>query len=289
MIRIGSLLGIALIYMLFDVFNNRNVPSIFAYATLVYGAALTVLYLNLATIEISAAIAAVVLALGYVVYKIGQLGAADFIEIAALSLIMPIQQSPMLTWAPNQLGLPFVISVMVNAGVVALIFVPLYYLGKAMKHPDKPLRGTIGRGEIMKGMTILVAYAAFAIVLFYLGSNIVGIAVIVVIAIGSLIVILMERAITRTMVSYVHASKLQPEDMLAFNIMSSEEVKRIKHHIHSFNRLITPQMLKEFREKNFDEKLPVYTNALPLALPLFIAVVIALLAGNLILLILPFR
>jgi len=182
-----------------------------------------------------------------------------------------------------------VISLLVNTGIVALIFVPIYYLAKAARHPEKPLKGSVRKIDVFKAVTILAAYAAFVIVLFYLRSNIIGIAVVVVLAIGSAAITLMERAITRSMVSYVHPSRLQQEDMLALNMMSDHEVKRIKSHVHSFGRLVTPQMLKEFKEKNFDEKLPVYTHALPLAMPLFIAVVVSLLVGNLILFILPFK
>ena len=67
---------LAFAYMMFDVLNNRNVPSYFAYASLVVGAAFTVLYLNVALIFYSALIAVATVGFGYVVYRIGQLGAA---------------------------------------------------------------------------------------------------------------------------------------------------------------------------------------------------------------------
>ena len=64
LIRIASAVLIAAAYMLFDIFNNRNVPGMLAYATLGYGAVLTLLYLSTTAILVSAAIAFVVLGIG---------------------------------------------------------------------------------------------------------------------------------------------------------------------------------------------------------------------------------
>ena len=131
-IRIASVIVIALIYMLFDILNKRNVPSIFAYATLAYGFILTILYFNVKTIALSTAVSLLILGVGYIVYRIGQLGFADVIEFAALSLILPFFQIPFLIQA-SQFSIPFAISIAINSGIIAIILVPLYYLPKAMK------------------------------------------------------------------------------------------------------------------------------------------------------------
>lgn len=149
-LRIVSVVAIALVYMLFDVLNKRNVPSLFAYATLAYGILLTILYLDATTILVSTGIALVVLGVGYLIYRIGQLGAADVIEFAALSLIMPIQLTPLIASGVNQFQLPFMLSLLLNTGIVALILVPIYYLPKAMQSLKKPLTSFIDRQGLIK-------------------------------------------------------------------------------------------------------------------------------------------
>src|SRR5208283_86630 len=124
-LRLVSLVAIALVYMLFDLFNKRNIPELFAYGSVAYGLLLTVLYLNASAIAFSVAIAAVVLGLGYLVYRAGYLGAGDVFEFAALSLILPFQAVPLLLNIP-QFGIPFIVSVFMGGGIAALVAVPLY-------------------------------------------------------------------------------------------------------------------------------------------------------------------
>ena len=57
MLRIASVLVIPFIYMLFDLFNHRNVPDSFAYFTLGYGFVLTLLYFNTISVITSTAMA----------------------------------------------------------------------------------------------------------------------------------------------------------------------------------------------------------------------------------------
>ncbi len=285
LLRIASLIAIAFIYLLFDVFNKRNVPSIFAYATVAYGFLLTLTYLNIPLIATSLGIAAAIAALGYLAYRAGQLGAADFLEFAALSMIIPLQPVPYLLGAPPQFGLPFIISLLVNTGIIALVFVPIFYLSKAARKglPWKKLK----TGEVAKAITLLFAYAAFALFLLAVGAGAAGIALVAVLGAFSTVLLLTSGRITTAMASYLPPSRLQPEDMLALNLLEDSDIRRIRKRIKSFQRLVTPRMLKELREKRFREKLPVYTDALPLALPIFAAVLLALLLGNLMLLILP--
>jgi hypothetical protein len=287
LIRTASVLAVAFIYMLFDVFNKRNVPSIFAYATLAYGVLLTVLYFNLSTIAESLGISLVIIGVGYVVYRIGQIGAADFIEFAALSLMIPIQPTPYLLNAPMQLGIPFIGSLIINTGIIAIILVPIYYIYKSFRVPHRGGFGTIRRVDVLKAVTMVLAYAAFIIVLFYFHARPIGLAIVALAGLGSVAITLGENRITKAMVSYWEPAKMKPEDMLAFNLMEPSEIKRIKTEIKSFDRLVTEKMLKEFKEKKFEEQLPVYTHAVPLALPLLIGVIFALLFGNLILFVLP--
>ncbi len=292
LLRVYSLVAIALAYMLFDVFNKRNVPSYFVYATLAYGALLTVLYFNLYAIGFSALIAVVVLALGYIVYRAGQLGAADVIELAALSLILPLQKLPYLVGIP-QLNLPFAVSLIINSGIAALVIVPIYYIPKAFSRRGKRSRmnfvdSAITKKNMFKAVMVTVAYLALLLlVVFEFGADNLGSALILVLLLGSVGVILFEDPITSLMVERVSVDKFEPGDIIAINMMTKKEVLEIRRRFKGFGGLITDETIKRFKEKRFRKKLPVYKRAIPFAVPIFIGVWISLFLGNLILLLIP--
>ncbi len=286
-LRILSLIAIALVYMLYDVFNRRNVPSVFAYATLAYGFLLTFLYFNTRTIALSTAISLLVLGVGYIVYRIGQLGAADVIELAAISLILPFQQFPLLLSSAGQLHLPFALTILVNTGIVAIIIVPIYYIPKAAKKLKKPLASFITTKNIFMASLIAVAYVAFMISITELvGISYIGIAVLGVMMISSSLVMLFSVPITHSMVEYVGVSRFDEGDIVALNLMDKRSISTIKKKIKGFDRLLTGSMIESMKKAKIKEKLPVYKKAVPFALPIFIALIISLLVGNLLLFVL---
>ena len=227
-LRIASVLVIAFLYMLFDLFNKRNVPGIFAYATLGYGAFLTLLYLNTNDIVVSSAIALVVMGVGYVIYRIGQIGAADVIEFAAISLMIPIQPSPLLASPVLLLGLPFIVSVIVAAGVTALVIVPLYYIPLAMRKLKRPISSAVDRKSTLKALMILIPYMAFT--LFLLAETSIGaegVAILMALMLGSSVTLLFETPITNSMVEFVPVDKCEEGDIVAFNLMSKKDVELV--------------------------------------------------------------
>ncbi len=280
-LRIVSVVAIALVYMLFDVLNKRNVPSLFAYATLAYGILLTILYLDATTILVSTGIALVVLGVGYLIYRIGQLGAADVIEFAALSLIMPIQLTPLIASGVNQFQLPFMLSLLLNTGIVALILVPIYYLPKAMQSLKKPLTSFIDRQGLIKAGILTVAYLAFIVfAVRFTGMGLVGIAVLLLLLICSCAVMLFSIPITETMIKYVSPNEFDEGDIIAFNLMDQKSIERMRTRVKGFDRLLTNDLINEIKKKKIREKLPVYKEALPFALPILIGVLIAIALGN---------
>lgn len=287
-IRVASLIVIALIYMLFDIFNKRNIPSGFIYFSLAYGIVLTILYLNLTTTLFSAAIAAIVLAGGYLIYKAGQLGAADVVEFAALSLILPMQITPFLDKIP-QFNLPFIISLLVNTGISAFVVAVLYYLPKAKATSKKPLLSSITTMDAAKAIGLAAAYIAFLVVLIHLfGFYLPGVSLLALLIVVSVLIILFEKPITATMVSYVDYKRFEAGDIIAMNMMSSKDIASARRKVKGFGGLITDRIIKEMKEKHIATKFPVYKSAMPLALPIFIGVCLSLLFGDLLLFIKPF-
>jgi Flp pilus assembly protein protease CpaA len=282
LVRVVSVIAIALVYMLFDLFNKRNVPNLFAYSTLAYGIVLTILFLNLNTILISTGIALIVLGVGYTVYRMGQLGGADVIEFAALSLIMPLQMSPLLTGSINQFGLPFMLSLLLNAGIIAIIIIPIYYLPKARARMKKPLYEYINRQNLARTAFLAVAYLAFiSYAAIYIGIGYIGIIILLLILGASCSVMLFSVPLTHSMIEYVSYERFEEGDIVAFNLMDRKSIESIKGRVGNFDRLLTQKVIDKFKKKKIRDKLPVYKEAMPFAVPIFVAVLLSILVGNL--------
>ncbi|MEM3227374.1 MAG: hypothetical protein QXR58_02565 [Candidatus Micrarchaeaceae archaeon] len=288
LLRTFSVLAFSLVYMIFDVFNRRNIPSVFAFASVAYGALLTVLYFNLTIIAESSAIALLVIGVGYLLYKGGQLGAADVTEFAALSLMLPIQYTPLL-YKSSQFGLPFIVSLIINGGISAFVVVLLYYLPRAKSRLKKPLLSMVSNYEVMKAVGIAFAYMLFLLLLVhYTGFYPAGIALLLAILILSVLIILFERPLTYSMISYVSVRNFEPGDIIAFNLLSQSMRESLKKRIPKFDRLVTEELISEMKKRRLYNKLPVYKNAMPMALPIFVGVCISLLFGDILLVMLPF-
>lgn len=281
LIRITSIVCIAVAYMAFDLFNRRNVPTAFAYGTIAYGVLLTLLYLasqDYATMAYSFVVAGIVFGLGYLVYRTGQIGLGDVTELTAVSLVLPFS-APLLV-GTGQFGLPFVISIVIASGIAALIVVPLFYIPIARKRRINDSRNSRVKAIVMgSSYMVFIAFATITGIATAYGVVILG-----ALMIGSVLTILFERSITKSMIAYVPANKLEQEDMLAMNMLSARSRSAWKRRVKSFGQLVTPKMLKEIRRKRIRGRLPVYRNGIPFAVPILIGIVVSLLFGNLIIL-----
>ncbi|HUC39004.1 MAG TPA: hypothetical protein VL944_02650 [Candidatus Acidoferrum sp.] len=285
-LRIVSLVAIALVYMIFDLFNKRNVPSLFAYGTIAYGLLLTILYFSIGTIALSLAIAGIVFGIGYLVYRFGMLGAGDVFELAALSLILPFQAIPIIGNTP-QFGVPFVLSVFMGSGIIAMIAVPLYYIPRASKM-HIPILKEIGQDEVVKAVLVGGGYFIFSVFLILsLGTGPYGAATLAVMMIGSITIVLFEKPITRSMVKKVGVVEFEEGDIIALNLMSRSSVNNFRRKLKYFDRLVTSNLITEMKKKKIRDKVPVYKQAIPFAAPIFIATVLSILIGNIIFMLLP--
>lgn len=282
-VRIASVLAIALAYMAFDLLNKRNVPTKFVYGTIAYGALLTLLYMNYETIGFSLGIAGVVFGLGYLVYKAGQIGLGDVAEFTAISMMLPFQGMPFLV-AEAQYGLPFILSVVIASGIAALIMVPLFYIPMARRKLGSAR--IEGRGSIAKAAAIGGAYIVFMGFLAFEGmASVYGLAVLGALAFGCVLVTAFEGLITGSMVKWLPASRLEPEDMLAMSMLPKAERVRLKRSVVGFGQLVTPRMISEMKREAARVRLPVYRNGVPFAAPIFVGIVLSLLFGNLMILV----
>jgi hypothetical protein len=276
-----ALAAVTVIYAAFDVFNDRNVPNSFAYASVILGLAVTVAF-NSGILVFSIALALLVGALGYLVYRMGFWGAGDVFELAAVTLLLPLQNSPLLPYFTqiSQLGLPFVLSVFIATGFAAVWLVPIYYL---IVYRNEEVTSRVSGRRIALGAALLATYAALFLVIYALyGISPLKVVILVAIAVPSALTMIFEEKITAGMIRFIPPRELEEGDMIATNMLSAKESARLSKRYKGFGRLVTKKFIGEV--KGAKESLPVYRNAVPLAVFILAGVVISLLLGNLILL-----
>ena len=276
--RVAVLLAIAALYAAFDVFNKRNVPNAFVYITVIIGAIITLSYpLHIA--EISLLIALAIAGIGYVVYKTGFLGAGDVFEFIAISMVMPIQPSPLLV-STQQFGLPFILSVFIVTGYVSALLVVLYYLVFTKRSPLEKGIG-IKRGKVIASIALIAAYSMLLLLIKTVaGATVVSVGIVLLILVPSIVIMLYEKKINARMARMVYPKELEEGDMIAAGLMGKGEISYFKKKYRKFGRLVTREMIEKLSKER--KKLPVYRNAAPLALFVLVGMVIALFLGNII-------
>lgn len=283
-LRIAALLIIAIVYACYDLFNRRNIPDMMAYGSVAIGIVFTLALWDVQQILYSAIVAAIVGALSYLLYKVGQMGLGDGFEFVAISLIVPMQPAPLLS-AASQLGLPFMLSVFVATGVAAIVLVPAYCIAHMRRGKRlAPIRG-MKANTAAKASIMILAYGSLLLFVTYsFGFSIVAWAIIALIGVPSVVAIIYEEEMKAQMVRWVYPRELEVEDFVAVELMGKKDIAFFAKRYKEFGRVATKEMVGKL--SSLRKKLPVYKNAIPLAFPTLIGIVAALLFGNLILLIL---
>ncbi|MFP3215074.1 MAG: hypothetical protein RXR32_00790 [Candidatus Micrarchaeota archaeon] len=274
-IRVLVLLAFATLYAYFDIFNKRSIPNSFAYFSIAVGIIFTFFY-PFKTLELSLLIAAFVVAAGYILYKAGFLGLGDGLELAFVSLMLPIQPTPLLNIP--QLGLPFVLSVFISSGIVAIIALPIYY----MLNSKPELR----KESVIKAFVVFISYLVLLMLIYLLLGHmaLIPVVFIIIIAFFSALIFLFEASMNKRMITWIYPSKLGEDDIIATNLMSKKEIMFFKSKYSGFGRLADRKAIAAL--KNIKKKIPVYTNAIPFSVFILAGIILSLLIGDPILFIL---
>jgi hypothetical protein len=276
-IEISILILVTFVYAMFDVFNRRNVPNVFVYATIGLGVALALFANSGLDLVIAFVVAAIIGSLGYLLYRHGLLGGGDVLEFVFIALVLPVQLPPIYSNA-YQWNIPFVLSVMIAAGYTSLLFIPIYYLG--IKRPKRDAWKPEGK-NIKSGIVLFAAYLVFIIAIkSTYGISLLGTALILLLAISSVIIMIYERRIYLGMVEFIYPNRLEDGDMIAVNLMDKKDITYFGRRA-KFGRLASKKLISQI--KGIKKKLPVYRDSVPFSLFIFLGVVISLLFGNLIL------
>jgi len=274
-IRVLVLLAFAALYAYFDIFNKRSIPNSFAYLSIVVGIIFTLFY-PFKILGLSLLIAVFVVAIGYVLYKAGFLGLGDGLELAFVSLMLPIQPTPLLNIP--QLGLPFVLSVFISSGIVAIIALPIYYMLNSKLELKKE--------SILRASVVFISYLLLLMLVYLMLGHIalVPTVFIIIIAFFSALIFLFEASLNERMITWVYPNKLGEDDIIAINLMSKKDIMFFKSRYPGFGRLADKKEIAAL--KNIKKKIPVYTNAIPFSAFILAGIVLSLFIGDPILLIL---
>jgi hypothetical protein len=241
--------GVAAYY---DVFNKKNIPDkmLFAFLGIAFIANLvlfeeTLFWFSIATTVFLSAI-------GYLFYRVGQLGGADVFVLASIMLLLPIHPS----FSALPFNLPFVFSVFIFSGIIFALYVLLYFGFKLTQVEAKPN---------LLYLLMLLPYAAFAF--FFINSFLfspVFFAFVTIAIFASVFFLMFKESLNQMLAEELPVAQLEPEDVLALEVMNKDMIERYK-----IPRLMTKDQIERLKKTKVGE-VWVYTK-----LPPFIPFVLA--------------
>lgn len=266
----------------YDVFNNKNVPELFLYGFLAIAFLTNLIAYDSSLTFYSIAVSAVVFGFFYILYKAGQLGGADVYILASVSLLLPLQPqlSPFLSHSSIP-QIPFIASVILVSGISLMLYMVIRSFPIALKFVKAPKN--LDKTAMLGSFAMLGAFAIFSFVsvqsglvpysYFLLAGALVAL---------SIYFTIFKPAINESMVEWVDHTGVEPEDIIAIDMMDKDLVRE-----RSLSRLVDANM-HERMKKIHGKKIAVYRH-LPMFIPhLLIGLIFSILIGNLILILAGF-
>jgi hypothetical protein len=241
--------GIAAYY---DVFNKKNIPDQLLYAFLAVAFIANLVLYDATLFAFSLGVAVFLSAIGYLFYRVGQLGGADLFVLASIMLLLPIHPS----YAAMPFNLPFIFSVFIFSGIIFALYVLLYFGFKITQTEAKP--------KLLYAL-ILIPYGLFA--WFFINSFLfswVFFAFVTIAIFASVFFMMFRDSLNQLLAEELPVSQLEPEDVLALEVMNKDMVERYK-----IPRLMSRDVIDRLRKTKVGE-VWVYTK-LPPFIPFILA------------------
>jgi hypothetical protein len=179
--------------------------------------------------------------------------------------------------AESGLGFPFVVSVFVLSGILAVFGIFLQYIPPILCDILRGEKVTINASQVLLAAATLLFYSAF---LYYM-NGIVGIPEAQLVVFGAVVVCatvlfaFRDHISEKYMIRMVGIDEIDEEDILAVEKMDPKLVKEYK-----LDRLLTPKEIEKLKKIGKRKKFPVYKE-MPVFMPyVLIALAAALLFGN---------
>ncbi len=243
---------IVLVASYFDIFNKKNIPDQVLYASLILAFLVNLFFYQETLFWFSIVMAAFISAIGYLFYRIGQLGGADVFIVAAIMLLLPIHPS----FVGMTFNIPFIFSVIVFSGVIFALYVLAFYTMKLVQTEAKP--------NLLYALMI-IPYLLFAYV--YINSFLfspVYFAFISILLFASIFFLMFRESLNMLLAEELPVAQLEPEDVLALEIMNKDMIERYK-----IQRIATPKEIARLKKTRVTE-VWVYTR-LPPFIPFILA------------------
>lgn len=258
----------------YDMFNKKWVPDALLWGFLGAALLLNIVFFDPALFVSALAVAIIVAALTYLLYRMGQLGGADVLVMASIALAIPYLPKPLLASA-QMVPYPFFLSILAPTGIAFILhmlarFLPyisrklakgeVKFTAQKAAGPAIVFVALVAFGFIVSSLPITLPPAYFAVISF-LGASLIFFS-------------LFMPEIKASMVEAVAVSELQCEDVLALEQMPALAKKLSLAPVISEKTIAA---LKKAKVKS----VPVYTG-MPFFLPyLFFGLLFTLLFGDL--------
>ncbi len=238
----------------FDIFNKKNIPDLLLYSFLILSLIIVIVDYNPILLLYSFGGAAIIGLIGYIFYRLGQLGGADVFILCSLALLLPIQ--PTLFSEKPLIPLPFIFSIILVSGLTFMIYVLIKYTPLVLKRKEK-----IDKKRILYSLGLVIIFLVF----LYLYTKIPVISEYYLILMGFLIFVsiyfsIFKERLMGSLIEKLPLSKIEAEDVIAIEYMKKEIVKK-----YNIPRVVSEKDLKRLKKFKIN-KYPVYTK-LPMFVP----------------------
>ena len=228
----------------FDVFNKRNIPIYFLYGFMILSVIINIFFAS-GILEFSVLVTILVSIFGYLFYRIGQMGGADVFMLASISQLLPVHPS----FSSLPFNFPLILSVFLFSGVLFIFYFLIFVMYRILREKPAPEPAYL---------VLILPYLVF--VYIYFSSPLFHPLYLIVLSLSFVSIILFytyRKSITLMLAEKLPLSKVEPEDILALDLMDKTVVQK-----HKLERLVTPQDLKKFKKLRLSS-LYVYTKLPP--------------------------
>lgn len=245
----------------FDLFNNKNIPNYFLYGFLAVAFIVNAVLFQEDLFIFSILVAVFLSAIGYVFYRLGQIGGADLFVLASVMLLLPITPS----FVTMPIAMPFIFPVLIFGGALFAIYIMINFGIKLMKKKDKHPKWLF--------LLLIIPYLVFAYV--YVTSILFSplyFIILTVLFIAIIFFLVYREDLINLLAERMQANQLEEEDVLALELMDKELVKK-----YDLKRLATKKEIERMQELGVEEVM-VYTQ-----MPAFIPFILLGMALSLVL------
>lgn len=242
----------------YDLFNKKNIPDLFLYSFLLVAFLINLIFYDETLFLFSLIIAVLVSGIGYIFYRVGQLGGADVFILASIMLLLPIHPSI----SEMTFNVPFIFSIIIFSGVVFALYMMVYFGFKLLNTEAKPN---------LLYLLMLIPYGLFAYV--YFGSFLfspIYFAFITISIFAVTLFMIFKESVNRLLAEELPLSQLEPEDVLALELMNKDLVEK-----HKLTRLVTEKEIERLKKAKLTE-VWVYTKLPPFVPFLLVGMVMSI-------------